>query len=123
MIFNDAGVSSEPTKLIDGKEADFRWLLDVNVMGTWNGCSVFGKRFREQGTPSHIINTASENSFYPVASMSGFYVATKHAILALSDVLRMEVPDFIKVSILCCGLGTGGSSLGSILATILNMIA
>jgi NAD(P)-dependent dehydrogenase (short-subunit alcohol dehydrogenase family) len=43
MIFNNAGVSSEPTQLIDGKEADFRWLLDVNVIGTWNGCSVFGK--------------------------------------------------------------------------------
>ncbi len=104
LIFNNAGVSSGIGTVIEGKEEDFRWLLDVNLIGEWNGCSVFGKRFIEQGTPAHIVNTASENSFYPAAPLQGFYVATKHAILGLSDTLRMELPDYIGVSILCCGL-------------------
>ena len=104
LIFNNAGVSSGIGTVIDGKEEDFRWLLEVNLIGEWNGCSVFGKRFIEQGTPAHIVNTASENSFYPAAPLQGFYVATKHAVLGLSDTLRMELPDYIGVSVLCCGL-------------------
>lgn len=104
IIVNNAGVSTEPDPLIDGKESDFRWLLDVNLIGEWNGCSVFGKRFIEQGTKAHILNTASENSFYAAAPHSGFYVATRHAVLGLSDALRMELPEFISISILACGL-------------------
>jgi short-subunit dehydrogenase len=33
-----------------------------------------------------------------------FYLASKHAVLGLSDVLRYELPDFIGVSILCPGM-------------------
>jgi NAD(P)-dependent dehydrogenase (short-subunit alcohol dehydrogenase family) len=104
LIFNNAGVMSEIGPLIDASEENFRWLLEVNVLGVWLGCAVFGKRFQEQGTPAHIINTGSEHSLYPSHPFGGFYTATKHAILALSDVLRLELPDFIQVSILCPGL-------------------
>jgi len=104
IVVNNAGVTSEACPVIEGKEADFRWLLDVNLIGEWNGCSVFGKRFIEQGTQAHILNTASENSFYVAAPYSGFYVATKHAVLGISDALRMELPDFVSISILACGL-------------------
>ena len=104
IIVNNAGVMSKSGPVIEAKESDFRWLLDVNLIGEWNGCSVFAKRFIEQGTPAHILNTASENSFYVGAPMAGFYVATKHAVLGMSDALRMELPDFINVSILACGL-------------------
>jgi NAD(P)-dependent dehydrogenase (short-subunit alcohol dehydrogenase family) len=104
IIVNNAGVMAEACPLIDAKEADFRWLIDVNLIGEWNGCSVFGKRFIEQGAEAHILNTASENSFYAAVPYSGFYVATKHAVLGMSDALRMELPEFITVSILACGL-------------------
>jgi NAD(P)-dependent dehydrogenase (short-subunit alcohol dehydrogenase family) len=104
IVVNNAGVACEVGPIIDGKEEDFRWLLDVNLMGEWNGCSVFSRRFIEQGTSAYILNTASENSFYVAAPYSGFYVATKHAVLGMSDALRMELPDFIHVSILACGL-------------------
>jgi NAD(P)-dependent dehydrogenase (short-subunit alcohol dehydrogenase family) len=104
IIVNNAGVASEVNPIIDGKEEDFRWLLDVNLIGEWNGCSVFGKRFIEQGMSAWILNTASENSFYVAAPYSGFYVTTKHAVLGMSDALRMELPEFIGVSILACGL-------------------
>jgi NAD(P)-dependent dehydrogenase (short-subunit alcohol dehydrogenase family) len=104
VIVNNAGVACEVGPIINGKEEDFHWLLDVNLIGEWNGCSVFAKRFIEQGTPAQILNTASENSFYVGAPYSGFYVATKHAVLGMSDALRMELPEFIRVSILACGL-------------------
>ena len=47
IIVNNAGVMTEGCPLVDEKEADFRWLLDVNLIGEWNGCAVFGKRFIE----------------------------------------------------------------------------
>jgi short-subunit dehydrogenase len=34
----------------------------------------------------------------------GFYTASKHAVLGLSDVLRAELPPHIHVSVLCPGL-------------------
>jgi len=104
IMVNNAGVMSEMCPLTDGKEGDFRWLLDVNLIGQWHGCAVFGKRFVEQGTEAHILNTASENSLYVGVPYSGFYVAAKHAVLGMSDALRMEMPEFIGVSILACGL-------------------
>jgi NAD(P)-dependent dehydrogenase (short-subunit alcohol dehydrogenase family) len=104
LIFNNAGVMSAIGPLIEGKEEDFRWIWEVNVLGVWNGCSVFGKRFIEQGRPAHIVNTGSEHSIAPAHPMAGFYTVTKHAILALSDILRMELPELVQVSILCPGL-------------------
>jgi NAD(P)-dependent dehydrogenase (short-subunit alcohol dehydrogenase family) len=104
IIVNNAGVMGEMCSLVDGTEVDLRWLLDVNLIGQWHGCAVFGKRFIEQGTEAHILNTASENSFYAAVPNSGFYVATKHAVLGMSDALRMEMPEFVGVSILACGL-------------------
>ena len=104
LLFNNAGVMNEGGPLMDGKEEDFRWLLETNVIGMWNTCYIFVQRFLKQGTHAHIVNTASENSFYPAAPFSGFYVSTKHAVLGLVDSLRMELPDFITLSVLCPGL-------------------
>ncbi|MET0895958.1 MAG: SDR family NAD(P)-dependent oxidoreductase, partial [Acidimicrobiia bacterium] len=103
VLVNNAGVfSSSPFLSID--EANARWVLDVNVMGVFFGCQVFGRRFVEQGTPAHIVNTGSENSLGMPHTNAAMYTATKHAVLALSDVLRNELPDFIGVSILCPGV-------------------
>ena len=45
-------------------------------MGVWHGCAVFGKRFVEQGTPAHILNTGSENSVGIPHTHAGFYTAS-----------------------------------------------
>ena len=103
LLFNNAGAFPSVGPLIDADENVFRWILDVNVIGVWHGCSIFGKRFLKQGTPAHIVNTGSEHSISPAHPFAGFYTASKHTVLALSDILRMELPDFIGVSILCPG--------------------
>ncbi len=103
VLVNNAGVGAA-AKVADAKPADLAWILSVNVVGVWNGCSVFVPRFREQGGPAWILNTGSEHSLgIPFPGM-GLYTASKHAVLALSDVLRRELePDGIGVSILCPG--------------------
>jgi NAD(P)-dependent dehydrogenase (short-subunit alcohol dehydrogenase family) len=104
VLVNNAGVLPPRALLIDIDERDARWVLDVNVVGVVLGCAVFGRRFVDQATPAHIVNTGSENSLGVPHTNAAVYTASKHAVLGLSDVLRRELPDFVGVSILCPGI-------------------
>ncbi|MFM2073307.1 MAG: hypothetical protein RLZZ623_3571 [Actinomycetota bacterium] len=104
VLVNNAGVFPPLAKVLDVLETDARWVLEVNLLGVWNGCVAFGRRFVEQGTPAHIVNVGSENSLGVPHTMAGFYTASKHAVLGLSDVLRRELPHHIGVSVLCPGM-------------------
>lgn len=103
VLVNNAGVGAVGP-LADALVRDLEWIFSVNVFGVWHGCSVFVPRMRASGRPGHILNTGSEHSLgIPFPGM-GFYTASKHAVLALSDVLRRELePHGIGVSILCPG--------------------
>jgi len=103
LLFNNAGVSGG-TWLLESSAKDLRWLFEVNVFGVWYGCKAFGRRFKDQGTEAWIVNTGSEHSLGLPHIQAGFYTATKHAVLGLSDVLRSELPSHIGVSILCPGV-------------------
>ena len=104
MIFNNAGIIGDRTDCLDIDEAAARAILDVNLMGVWHGCAVFGQRFLDQATPAHIVNTASENGVAAPVTRRAFYTASKHAVVGLSDVLRQELPAHITVSVLCPGI-------------------
>ena len=90
--------------LLDSDPRDFEWILQVNLVGAWHGCKVFGNRFAAASTPSWIVNTGSEHSLGFAHAGQGFYTASKHALLGLTDVLRHELPDHVGVSLLCPGL-------------------
>lgn len=104
VIINNAGIGGPRRSIIDATKEEVLELLDVNLFGVWNGVSVFGKRFMEQGTPAAIYNVGSENSFFNALTLGGTYVISKHSVLALTDTLRKEVPDFIRVGLICPGL-------------------
>ncbi len=103
LLFNNAGVGTGAA-VLDGSLDNLRWIFEVNLFGLWKGCSVFGKRFVEQDTPAWICNTGSEHSLGFAHAGMGFYTASKHAVLGLSDVLRHELPDHVGVSVLCPGM-------------------
>lgn len=103
LVVNNAGVAGG-TWLLESSAKDMRWLFEVNVFGVWYGCKAFGRRFEEQGTPAWIVNTGSEHSLGMPHIQAGFYTATKHAVLGLSDVLRNELPPHIGISVLCPGV-------------------
>lgn len=103
IVCNNAGVSGG-TWLLESNEKDLRWVFDVNVFGVWYGCKTFGRRFRDQGTDAWILNTGSEHSLGLPHVQAGFYTASKHAVLGLTDVLRAELPAYIGISILCPGV-------------------
>jgi len=103
LIFNNAGVmSSAPVIDADPREVD--WIIDINVKGVWNGCSVFGKRFRDQPEEAAIGITASEHSLGVPHLGGGIYTASKHALLGMADVMRQELPEHVTVSLVFPGL-------------------
>ena len=103
VIVNNAGVAQKFSRVIDTPLEEARRVHDVNFFGVLNGISVFGQRFIAQKSPSAIYNLGSENSLFDGFPLSAAYVASKHAVLAITDALRKEVPDFIEVGLICPG--------------------
>ena len=97
MLINNAGISGARGLLHEANLDEARKVFDVNFFGVWHGCSVFGSRFIKQGTPAAIYNVGSENSLFIAVPKSVAYVASKHAVLGLSESLRDDFPDFIHV--------------------------
>ncbi|MEH6634181.1 MAG: SDR family oxidoreductase [Halioglobus sp.] len=104
VLVNNAGVGQAPASLIDMDLDAFRKVLDVNLYGVLHGIQVFGRIFREQGTLAAIYNLGSENSIYPCVPSFHAYVSSKHAVLAISELLAEETPDFIEVAVIMPGL-------------------
>ena len=104
VLVNNAGVGPVPSKVIDAERKDIQGILDVNLFGAWNGVSAFGKRFIGQGSPCAIYNVGSENCFFNAVPEGAGYVASKHALLAMTMALREEVPGHIDVALICPGL-------------------
>jgi NAD(P)-dependent dehydrogenase (short-subunit alcohol dehydrogenase family) len=82
----------------------WRWIVDVNLMGVVNGIRAFVPRLIEQGE-GHVVNTASIAGMVTAPLMSP-YLATKHAVVALSESLHFDLQvtghgDEVGVSVLC----------------------
>lgn len=65
---------------------DWKWSLDVNVMGVINGMNAFIPTLIEQNE-GHVVNTSSGNgAYFPIAG-SGIYPVTKAAVTTLTECL------------------------------------
>ena len=103
VLFNNAGVMIPPSTIIDMPLEHLHHLFNINFFGVIIGSQVFGKRFIAQGTPAAIFNLGSENSFFHGVPLGGPYVASKHGVLAITQSLHEETPDFIDVGLICPG--------------------
>ena len=88
VVFNNAGVAPAGPMLETTPE-DWRWIVDVNLLGVAYGVTTFGPILKEAGE-GHIINTASEAGHVSSAVL-GMYTATKHAVVGLSESLYREL--------------------------------
>ena len=104
LLVNNAGVMSSISPLANASVDDYAWVFSVNVGGVLNGIRAFVPRFVEAGEPAHVLNTGSEHALGVPHVGAGLYTASKHAVMALSDVLRAEMPAQVGVSVLCPGL-------------------
>ncbi|MDG2459334.1 MAG: SDR family NAD(P)-dependent oxidoreductase [Luminiphilus sp.] len=103
LVINNAGVGQKPGSVLDTPLEEMRRVMAVNFEGVWLGCKIFGERLVKQGSPAALYNTGSENSFFIAVENAAVYVASKHAVYGLTDALRAEVPDFIKVGMIAPG--------------------
>lgn len=101
VLVNNAGVAAAG-RVERLTEEDWRWILDINLMGVVHGCRVFTPLFKRQGS-GHIVNIASMAGLLNPPMMSSYNV-TKAAVVSLSDTLRFELsPWDIGVTVVCPG--------------------
>lgn len=101
LVCNNAGVST-PGAAWEFSVDDWRWLLGVNLWGVIHGIRSFVPRMRSRDA-GHIVNTASVAGLISPPGMAAYSV-TKHAVVALSEVLHHDLRRFgsaIGVSVLC----------------------
>lgn len=113
VLINNAGIGLGRAAVPDVDLAALRRLFDVNFFGVWHGAASFGRRMIAQGEPAAIYNVASENAFFNAIKKSAPYIASKHAVRGLTEAMRDEFPDFIKVGMIIPGFVASDMTAGS----------
>jgi NAD(P)-dependent dehydrogenase (short-subunit alcohol dehydrogenase family) len=100
VVCANAGVA--PTGPVVGSADDWRWVVEVNLMGVVHTLDAFvpGLVAQKEG---HVVCTASVGGLRS-APYLGAYCATKHAVVALTESLHAELlGSGVGVSLLCPG--------------------
>jgi NAD(P)-dependent dehydrogenase (short-subunit alcohol dehydrogenase family) len=108
ILCNNAGVvpSGRFRPVWEYPVEDWKWALDVNLMGVVHGLRSFVPRMLEQGTEGHIVTTASVAGLLSGA-YSAVYSAAKHAAVRATEALYAALRERgapIGVTVLCPGL-------------------
>jgi NAD(P)-dependent dehydrogenase (short-subunit alcohol dehydrogenase family) len=100
VVCNNAGVAAAGG-IDDISLENWRWVLDVNLMGVLHGS--FLPHIRAHGEGGHIVNTASMAGMLSDLGFSP-YGASKFAVVSMSEGLAIRLkPLGIGVSVLCPG--------------------
>ncbi|KIF78831.1 oxidoreductase [Streptomyces sp. 150FB] len=100
VLFSNAGVMPV-SPLDDLRVEDWEAMVDVNLKGVLYGIAAALPVFREQGF-GHFVNTASTSAHRIVPNQS-VYAGTKFAVRAISEGLRQEAGDKLRVTIISPG--------------------
>jgi NAD(P)-dependent dehydrogenase (short-subunit alcohol dehydrogenase family) len=99
VLINNAGVATAGT-VVDSPLEQWRWVLDVNLLGCVRGARAVIPLMIEQGG-GHIINIASFAGIANPPALAS-YNAAKAAVISLSETLRFELHEHsIGVSVAC----------------------
>ncbi len=102
VVCNNAGVAAGGG-VDDISLDDWRWVLEVNLMGVLHGIRTFLPHIRAHGEGGHFVNTASMAGMLSGLGFSP-YAASKFAVVTMSEGLAMQLkPLGIGVSVLCPG--------------------
>lgn len=94
VLVNNAGITRYTTVTAEGNSADLRAILDTNVLGvSWCTRELFQSMQRRKIEDGHVVIINSVAG-HRVPNVPGFnfnmYAPSKHAITALTEVLRQE---------------------------------
>jgi NADP-dependent 3-hydroxy acid dehydrogenase YdfG len=100
VLVNNAGIG--PISPLDELRVD-EWdeMIDINIKGVLNGIAAALPVFRKQGF-GHFVNTAS-TAGHTTAPNQSVYSGTKFAVRAISEGLRQEAGDKLRVTIISPG--------------------
>lgn len=102
VVCNNAGIGAGGLTW-ELSEADWQWVLGVNLWGVVHGIRAFVPRMIRQGE-GHVVNTASIAGLISAPGM-GPYCASKHAVVAISECLHHDLTvaagGKVKVSVVC----------------------
>jgi NAD(P)-dependent dehydrogenase (short-subunit alcohol dehydrogenase family) len=102
VVCNNAGVAAAGG-IYNISLDNWRWVLDVNLMGVLHGIRTFLPHIRAHGEGGHIVNTASMAGMNSGLGFSP-YVASKFAVVGMSERLATQLKPFgIGVTVLCPG--------------------
>jgi NADP-dependent 3-hydroxy acid dehydrogenase YdfG len=101
VLVSNAGVMPI-SPLDDLRVEDWEDMIDVNIKGVLYGIAAALPVFRKQGF-GHFVNTASTAGHKTVPSQS-VYSGTKFAVRAISEGLRQEAGDKLRVTIISPGM-------------------
>jgi NAD(P)-dependent dehydrogenase (short-subunit alcohol dehydrogenase family)/pimeloyl-ACP methyl ester carboxylesterase len=103
VVVNNAGIGIAGS-FLNTDFADWRRVLDINLMGVVHGCRLFARAMVDRGEGGHIVNTASMAAFTPNKVLPAYSTA-KAGVLMASECLRAElVPYGIGVTAVCPGV-------------------
>ena len=89
LLVNNAGVE-QFGYLWDTPVANWNRVVDVNVSGVFHGVRAFLPKMIAAGTPAWVWNLSSIGGVAAVP-LQAPYIMSKHAVLALTECLRLEV--------------------------------
>ena len=126
VMFNNAGIAGVGDAWMDPMELWHR-VMDVNVFGVVHGIRAVLPIMQQQGV-GHIVSTASHAGLNGAPGI-GPYVASKHAVVGLSESLFLELealgspvgasvlcPEFVKTDL----MGKEPDTIDSPLAQMIN---
>jgi NAD(P)-dependent dehydrogenase (short-subunit alcohol dehydrogenase family) len=105
LVANNAGVEGYLDGPIwEATDLDWGWTAGVNFRGVLNGVRTFLPIMLAQGEEGHMVNTASMTAVVRATNMYGI---TKHAVLALTEVVHAQLLERgarVGISALCPGI-------------------
>tara|TARA_R110000868_G_scaffold6865_10_gene38160 strand:- start:924 stop:1811 length:888 start_codon:yes stop_codon:yes gene_type:complete len=101
MLVNNAGVGGGTGSIEQTDNNEWRWVMDVNLMGVINGTQVIVPHIKQHGEGGWLLNVASMAGMGGVP-YGGAYTASKVAVVGMSESWFAELQAHnIQVSVLC----------------------
>lgn len=116
LLFNNAGVGlgEANRKIWTLPLNDWRWGIDVNVLGVVHGIKAFVPRMLALGEEAVVINTSSSNGGLRSLPNTPIYAASKAAVTSISEVLHQQLlreDTKVRAAILFPGPNTVNTSI------------
>jgi NADP-dependent 3-hydroxy acid dehydrogenase YdfG len=89
ILVNSAGLG-KPAPLVSGAAADFREIVEVNLLAPMITTRAAVADMRRRGAAGHVVHISSMSA-HRVQAGGGVYAATKHGVRAITEGLRQEL--------------------------------